>query len=218
MDRINWVSSDALHAVVQLSGAHGAPPEQLYQQLRGQLDTLRKRAAEAGYAESEQRQIAYALTALADEVAMAQQGPLREHWSKHPLQLQLFGDNVAGERFFEELEAARKANRVGVLRVYYLCLLFGFRGRYAMRGGETTLAELTEGVRTQLLRSLAVPELLAPDGARPEQGLVEVTRRLPWPVLALGALALSAVLYLGCRVSLQEQLVGLVRAANGSGP
>ncbi|HEX5655543.1 MAG TPA: DotU family type IV/VI secretion system protein [Polyangiales bacterium] len=213
MDRINWVTSEALHAVLQLARTQDAEPKQTYARMRVQLETTRRRAAEAGYAESEQVQIAYALTALADEVAMAQEGALREHWAQHPLQLQLFGDNVAGERFFDELERARQAGRVGVLRTYYLCLLFGFRGRYAMRGGESGLAQITEGVRTQLLRSLAVPEQLAPDGARPEQGLVEVTRRMPWPVLAAGALMLSMVLYLGCKVSLREQLAQFTEQA-----
>jgi type VI secretion system protein ImpK len=204
MDRLNWVTSEALHAIVQLAQQSEREPAQLYDDTRSLLEGTRRRAAEAGYAESEQVQIAYALTALADELAMAREGPLREHWSKHPLQLQLFGDNVAGERFFDELERARQAGRIGVLRTYYLCLLFGFCGRYA--GAETRLAEITEAVRTQLLRSLAVPEQLSPDGGRPEQGLVEVTRRMPWPVLAAAALLLSVVLYLGCRVSLQEQL------------
>jgi type VI secretion system protein ImpK len=210
MDRINWVTSEALHAVVQLGAGSAGEPQQLYERMRGHLEGTRKRAGEAGYTETEQQQIAYALTALADEVAMAQEGPLREHWSKHPLQLQLFGDNVAGERFFEELERARQAGRIGVLRTYYLCLSFGFRGRYAVHGGEA-LAEVSEGVRAQLLRSLALPEQLAPDGGRPEQGLLEVTRCMPWPVLAAGALALSCALYLGCRVSLQEQLARFER-------
>jgi type VI secretion system protein ImpK len=216
MDRINWVTSEALETIVQL--ANGGEPKQLYERMRATLEGTRKRAAEAGYAESEQVQIAYALTALADERALAEEGPLREHWGKHPLQLQLFGDNVAGERFFDELERARQAGRIGVLRTYYLCLLFGFRGRYAMRGGESGLAEVTEGVRTQLLRSLAVPERLSPDGGRPEQGLVEVTRRMPWPVLAAGALVLSFVLYLGCRVSLQEQLTHFEHASSSEAP
>jgi type VI secretion system protein ImpK len=213
MDRINWVSSESLHAITQLARAHSSErePRLLYERMRTFLETARRRAAEAGYAESEQRQILYALTALADEVAMANDGPLREHWSAHSLQLALFGDNVAGERFFDELERVRQSSHVDVLRVYYLCLLFGFRGRYAVRGGEAALGEIVEGVRTQILRSLAMPEQLAPDGARPEEGFVEVTRRLPWPLLAAGALALSCVLYLGCRVSLHEQLLEFAR-------
>jgi type VI secretion system protein ImpK len=211
MDRINWVTSEALHAIVQLADTRDGEPRALYDRMRDCLEATRKRADEAGYAESEQRQISYALTALADEVAMTQEGALREHWSKHPLQLSMFGDNLAGERFFDELEQVRAAGRVGVLRVHYLCLLFGFRGRYAVRGGEAALAEVTERVRAQLARTLALPEQLAPDGARPEQGFVEVSRRMPWPLLAVGALALSSALYLGCRVSLEEQLAGFER-------
>lgn len=219
MDRINWVTSESLHAIIQLERAHVGErePALVYERMRKFLEAAQRRSQEAGFSESEQRQIGYALTALADEVAMAQEGPLREQWSKQSLQLALYGDNLAGERFFEELERAREASRISVLRTYYVCLLFGFRGRYAVRGGEAQLSELIDGVRAQLARSLAMPEQLSPDAARPEQGLVEVTRRLPWPVLALAALALSAVVYLGCRVALHEQLAEFARAEEEGG-
>jgi type VI secretion system protein ImpK len=209
MDRINWVTSECFQAIAQLSRAHASSsePALVYERMRAFLDAAHRRGVEAGYAETELRQLGYALTALADEVAMAHDGPLRAHWSKQSLQLARFGDNVAGERFFEELEQARQVPRLDVVRTYYLCLLFGFRGRYGVRGGEAGLAELLDGVRAQLARSLATPELLSPDGARPGEGFVEVSRKLPWPVLALAALALSGVVHLGCRVALREQLV-----------
>lgn len=218
MDRINWVTSECFNAIAQLSRAHGgsSEPRLVYERMRAFLEAANKRAAEAGYAESELRQIGYALAALADEVAMAHDGPLRSHWSQQSLQLALYGDNVAGERFFEELERAREVPRVDVLRTYYLCLLFGFRGRYAVRGGEAGLAEVLDGVRAQLARTLPTPELLAPDGARPGEGIVELSRKLPWPVLALGALALSVVLHLGCRVALKEQLFEFSLAGQGA--
>lgn len=217
MDRINWICHQPLREIVALTEATQSEvdPAGSYQRVRACLEAARRRASEAGYPESEQQQIVYALTALADELAMAREGPLREHWSKHPLQLSLFQDNVAGERFFRELERARQAGRVGVVRAYHLCLSFGFRGRHAVAGGDAELAELRDGVCAQLQRSLAWPEALSPDGGRPDQGVIEITRRLPWSVVAAGVLALSCALYLGCRVSLQEQLASFERGVAG---
>jgi type VI secretion system protein ImpK len=211
MDRINWVTRDALNAIMQLTSE--ADPSTSYTRLREHVEAARRRGAEAGYTESEQAQLAYALAALADEVAMASAGALREHWSQRPLQLALFSDNVAGERFFAELERALEAGRVGVLRTYYMCLVLGFKGRYAVQGGEPELARIRERVRERLARALALPEQLSPDGARPERGLIEGTRRVPWPLVAAGALALSLVGYLAFRVSLHEQLAQFERVA-----
>jgi len=55
-------------------------------------------------------------------------------WSQMPLQLQLFGEQMAGEKFFQYvqmlLSRRDSVEAVDVLEVYYLCLLLGYTGRY----------------------------------------------------------------------------------------
>ncbi len=210
MDRINWVTSECFHAIAQLSqaqGGEGLQPELVHARMKEFVANVVRRAREAGYTEQDTRLVLYALAALADEVMMASGGELREFWSTQPLQLLLFRENVAGERFFEHLESVRKQpQQLDVLRTYYLCLLFGFRGRYSVRGAEVALNDLIESVRAQLERAIAMPEVLAPNGARPEEGLIDATRRLPLVGTGVGALLLAGVLYLGLAVSLREQL------------
>lgn len=209
MDRINWVTNDCFNAVAQLArltGAEQARPELIHARMREFLDALARRAREAGYAERDTNMIAYAVVALVDEVVMAKGGALREFWATQPLQLVYFKENVAGEGFFKHLERVRQSDQLDVLRVFYLCLLFGFRGRYAVRGEDIVLSELTESVRAQLTRALPMPELLAPNGLRPEEGFFDATRRLPVVWLASGLLTLAGVLYLGLAFSLREQL------------
>lgn len=214
MDRINWVTSECLNAIGQLSRVQGAqhvPPDLVHTRMRGFLEETAKKAREAGYSDQEAKLILYALAALADEVMMASGGALREYWATQPMQLLLFNENVAGERFFEHLETVReRVQYVDVLRVYYLCLLFGFRGRYGVRGTEVALNDLIDSVRTQLSRALTIPEVLAPNGARPEEGLVDATRRIPLLTLACAVVTLAGVLYLGLAVSLREQLGAFV--------
>ncbi|MCB9568805.1 MAG: type VI secretion system baseplate subunit TssK [Myxococcales bacterium] len=55
----------------------------------------------------------YALAALADEVALREAGPLREHWRPRSLQLHYFQDNRAGYGFFERLAALEGAASSG---------------------------------------------------------------------------------------------------------
>jgi type VI secretion system protein ImpK len=179
--------------------------------LKSYVDGVLRKAREAGYAEQDGRSMAYALAALADEVAMQHPGPLRDHWSAQPLQLVHFGENVAGEGFFHELERVRaSADRIDVLRVFYLCLLFGFQGRYRVRGAEVALADLIEGVQRQLQQQLSMPEALSPHGLRPEESLVERSRSIPVVWIGAALLALSLVLYLGLKVALHQQVAQLL--------
>lgn len=215
MDRINWVTSDSFNAISQLARVrdHQAiDPSLVHTRMKTFLEAMAKRSREAGFSEQDTRLTVYAITALADEVAMATAGSLRDHWSTRPLQLVLFGENVAGERFFEHLDSVRGvATQVDVLRVHYLCLLFGFRGRYGVRGAEVPLTDLVDSVRAQLGRTLSLPDALSPDGARPEQGLVGAARRLPvrgsqLALVVLGVGALLVALHVGFSLALDEQL------------
>jgi len=219
MDRINWVTSDSFHAIGQLARVRdhqAVDPGLVHARMQAFLEAMVKRSREAGYSEQDTKLALYAVTALADEVAMASAGPLREHWCTRPLQLALFGENVAGERFFEHLESIRRAPiQEDVLRVYYLSLSFGFRGRYGVRGAEVPLTDLVDSVRTQLGRTLALPDVLSPNGARPEQGLVGVVRRLPLlrsqlALVVVGLVALVVALHAAFSVALDEQLRELV--------
>ena len=89
-------------------------------------------------------------------------GALRDFWMPRLLQMRYFNENVAGEAFFERLAAIRRdPTRSDVLRVYYLCLLFGFRGKYRVRGGELELLDIIDA-RAQR----ADPRAADPDRAR----------------------------------------------------
>ncbi len=56
-----------------------------------------------------------------------------------PLQLKLFGDQLAGEQFFTELDEVRRrgASSVQALEVFYMCLLTGYQGKCAGKQGKT---------------------------------------------------------------------------------
>jgi type VI secretion system protein ImpK len=52
--------------------------------------------------------------------------------------LKLFGDQLAGEQFFTELDEVRRrgASSVQALEVFYMCLLTGYQGKYALESKE----------------------------------------------------------------------------------
>ncbi|MEY4508357.1 MAG: hypothetical protein RLZZ450_479 [Pseudomonadota bacterium] len=232
MDRVNWVTSDCFNAIGQLGRVRDhrdVEPGLVHARMKSFLENMAKRSREAGFSEQDTKLSLYAVTGLADEVAMSSAGSLRDYWVTRPLQLTLFGENVAGERFFDHLESVRRAPaQADVLRVYYLCLLFGFRGRYGVRGAEVPrtdlpridlpLTDLVDSVRAQLGRGLAMPDALSPNGARPEHGMAGVARRLPFlgghlSWVALAVVALCFALHLGFSVALDEQLRQLIACA-----
>ena len=79
-----------------------------------------------------------------------------------------------------------------VLKVYYLCLLFGFQGRYRVRGGEIELASIVEDAGGVLARSGMIGDAtLAPNAARPQENLGGVRSHMPLIYISLVAVLLS---------------------------
>jgi type VI secretion system protein ImpK len=174
MDRVNQVTQDCFNAVAQLRRLDDAslpPPESLHRRFRAFVDALFQKAQQAGFTREDVDDIAYAVVALADEVALSKTEELRQFWVSRPLQMQYFKENVAGEAFFTRLETLRKnPRRVEVLRVYYLALLFGFQGRYRVRGGEIELMNLVEDLERDVARGRSGDlETLSPEGEAPDR-------------------------------------------------
>jgi len=133
----------------------------------------------------------YAFCAAIDEFVLASpEFALHAEWERRPLQLSLFGDQLAGENFFHTLETQRAhgASRVQVLEVFYMCLLLGFQGKYALEGPEK-LNYLTARLGDEIagIRGKRAP--FAPHWALPDQIAHSLKREAPqWVVGAVFAL------------------------------
>ncbi len=210
------VTRDCFDAILALREADDATlpePVQLHATLRGMIDELLRLAAAAGFGRDDVQDMSYAVVALVDEVVLGKGSEeLRLFWSGQPLQIHYFQENVAGEAFFTRLEAVRRnPQRLDVLRVYHLALLFGFQGRYRVRGGEFELLSMTDALGRDLARSQAgEADELSPRGARPSEGAGRSVRGGPLLWIGLGALALSLVLYVGLRISLSAGTAAVV--------
>jgi type VI secretion system protein ImpK len=214
MERVNELTKDCFNAIRQIRNLDtmGMPaPEVLHSRLTGFIDALLKRGPKEGLPERDVAEMAYAIVALADEIALSQGEPLHSYWLGHMLQLRYFNENLAGEGFFRRLEALRRdARRAEVLEVYYLCLLFGFQGQYAVRGGEVELLALIETLHKEMGRVLDYPEELAPDAEPPDEAVV---RRRRSPVIWLSAAAVlgAVAVYAGLKASAASEGDTVVR-------
>src|SRR5437660_10121648 len=91
------------------------------------LQETEQRAATLRYSEKQINDVKFALAAFVDETVLNTNSPLREEWEKFPLQLEYFGEHLAGVKFFEKLNELIKSvkTEADVVEVYYLCLLLG---------------------------------------------------------------------------------------------
>ena len=209
MDVVCDLASECFSAIGRLRALDDpvASPETVQAHLRSLVDSFKEKARKAGVPDRDTQDSAYALVALMDEVALRAPEPLRSYWMNQPLQLHYFSENLAGEGFFTRLDSLlADGRRLAVLRVYQLCLLFGFQGKYGLPGGEVELMRLGETVRTQVQRDQEVPSALSPAGEAPDEPLVRAAGRSLWLWVSLAICALALTVFVGLRVSFDHQV------------
>jgi type VI secretion system protein ImpK len=137
--RLADLCTDLLLIVIRMREAEDlGEPESLRMLIRHYIDLFEKNCDAMGVETSRSRSAAYALVALLDETVLSQPGPCRDSWLANPLQLEKFGDNLAGEEFYRKLDDLLGAQRPDreLLEVYYLCLCLGFAGKYLLSNAE----------------------------------------------------------------------------------
>ena len=212
MDNVNQITAECFNALRQLRELEGPirSPETIHERLGGFIEAMRERAREGGMPQRDADDIAYAIVALADEIAMGKPEPLRGFWMNRLLQLQFFNESLAGEGFFTRLQQIRRdGRRPDVLRVYYQCLLFGLQGKYSIRGGELELMKMIDTLRPEIERNIETPEQLSPAGEPPDEPLVRPGQRNLFLWIALGVFAVAIAVFIGLRVNLDRQVSNL---------
>jgi len=213
MERINEVTKDCFNALIQfraLDAASAVSPQMPYQRLCGFIDQMLTNARQAGYEEVDVVDMAYAVVALADELALHKGGSIRDFWMQRPLQLHYFNENLAGEGFYHRLNAVMNdPGRVEILRVYYVCLLLGFQGQFAIRGGELELDAIIRRVK-EALRNELKDQPLSVQPLRPKE---DTGRADGFPAVwvALFCLLFSLGLLIVLRIGLDKQTQTVVK-------
>jgi len=121
-------------------------------QMRQALRVAEQEARSRGCSAEDVKQVIFAVVAFLDESVLTSRNPVFVNWPRLPLQAELFGHQLAGEIFFQELQKALNRSdsqeTADLLEVYYLCLLLGFKGRYAAGGDlRSVMASTQEKIR-----------------------------------------------------------------------
>lgn len=221
MDRYTEITEPVFNALreLQRQDAAAAPmPELIHQKMSTYLEQCSRLGTKLGISQPELDEVRFALAALVDEMVVSKGGKLREFWLTNLLQMRYFGQNIAGDAFFERLTVLRRdPSYSGALKIYYLCLMFGFRGKYRVRGGELELLDVIDAVRNELQRLRVIPPdcTLSPNGGRPYEAVADRKRNLLLTWLALAAATFSGLLYVWLRLSLVDRADQLVQRLAG---
>jgi type VI secretion system protein ImpK len=176
-----------------------APGNELRPKMIGLLDEFEKRAERYRFSHKIVQVSKFALASFFDETILTNNFPLKTEWEKYPLQLELFGEQLAGNKFFEKLESMLKQIEVtqDAVEVYYYCMLLGFKGRYAIYEQEKLLAIMQETANALVKVGKIKPVELSPHWLANDQPKPPEKRGMPiWAKLgALGGVGLAIIVY-----------------------
>ena len=179
------------------------------------LDDFGRNARKKGASADDIDAAKYAFAAAVDEIILRSHFSIRDAWEMRPLQLSLFGDQLAGENFFNRLEALRTrgSEHVEALEVFHMCLLLGFQGRYILEGSEK-LGYLTSRLGDEIAHLKGRRPGFAPHAERPDQVMHKLRSDLPLWVLCSVFALISVLAYIGLRTSLSSHTEQQVSAYN----
>src|SRR5262252_7326917 len=174
MDRRGWNLAlgfqEVFTAVVRLRYNRQAvlDAETFRAQMRQALRVAEQEARSRGCTADDVKQVIFAVVAFLDESVLTSRNPVFANWPRLPLQAEMFRHQLAGEMFYQELQKTLNGNdsqeTADLLEVYYLCLLLGFKGRYAAGGDLRSIMAATQ----EKIRRIRGPiGALSPRGAIP---------------------------------------------------
>ena len=159
------------------------------------LDLFEKNCAAIGMAHDSIGESKYAIVALMDETVLSVPGACRDYWITRPMQLDYFGDNIAGQEFYEKLQKLllQPENKKDVLEVYYLCLALGFEGKYKIANPEERAAIMDDLGRKLRRTRIRVSAELSPHGRRAESSIMKHSTAFLFPLWLSGVIAAGIV-------------------------
>jgi type VI secretion system protein ImpK len=141
----------------------------------------------------------YALCAGLDEAVLSTPWGAQSEWAQQPLLVALHREAWGGEKFFDMLDRISQdpARHIDLMELQYLCLAFGFVGKYQVQErGHTRLAEVQQDLYRKIRTHRGVPQA---ELSLRWRGLQDrrnpVIRYLPWWVVGAASLAILAITF-----------------------
>lgn len=187
-----------------------ADAQQFREKILNLLNQFEQQAKKLQFSADDIHDAKYAFCALIDETIVTQQDAsyfnLQNAWLISPLQLSLFGSQLAGYRFFEILEQLRSRGkeRLAALEVFHYCLLLGFQGKYRIESTES-LNHLVSRVGDEIDYLKGKKVAFSPFSAIPDQIRNIIHREVPFFWILIFLLIFALLTFAGLRFMLNNQ-------------
>lgn len=186
-------------------------PDEFKEKILALLDRFENQARKLQFSAADIHDAKYAYCALLDETIVTQPNAqffdLQNHWMISPLQLSLFGSQLAGYRFFEILESLRSQGkaRLVTLEVFHYCMLLGFHGKFRIESIQS-LNHMMARVGDEIDFLKGKKASFSPFAALPDQIKHIIHRELPFRgvLVFLAVFALLSFLSLNLMLSNQN--------------
>lgn len=193
-------ASPVFDLILRLKSGIVQPSNDLRPKIASLLQEFEERAARYRFSDKIIQVAKFALAAFVDETVLTNNFPLREEWEKYPLQLEFFGEQLAGNKFYEKLESMLRQIEVtaDAVEVYYVCMLLGFKGRYAVYE-QDKLLNIMQRTADALVKCGKIKSVeLSPHWLAEDQPTPPEKRGMPmWAKIgAFGGLGFAILLYL----------------------
>ena len=186
--------------ILRLKAGIVAPSNELRPQIAAMLMDFEKRAERYRFNHKIIQVSKFALASFVDETVLTNNFPLRDEWEKYPLQLEYFGEQLAGNKFFDKLLSMLKQIEVtaDAVEIYYYCMLLGFKGKYAVYEQEKLLATMQQTANALVKAGKIRPTELSPHWLANDQPKPPEKRGMPvWAKIgAAGGLGFAFIVYL----------------------
>src|SRR5690606_30866810 len=186
--------------ILRLKAGIVAPSNDLRPKIAGMLQAFAKRAERYRFNHKIVQVSKFALAAFVDETVLTNNFPLKNEWEKNPLQLEYFGEQLAGNKLFDKLDAMLKQIEVtqDAVEVYYFCMLLGFKGRYAVYEQDKLSATMQRTANALVKVGKIKPVELSPHWLANDQPKPPEKRGMPvWAKMsAIAGLGLGVIIYM----------------------
>lgn len=186
--------------ILRLKAGIVQPSMELRPKIASLLDDFEKRAERYRFSNKIIQVAKFALASFVDETVLTNNFHLKEEWEKYPLQLEYFGEQLAGNKFFEKLAAMLKQIEItaDAVEIYYVCMLLGFKGRYAVYEQDKLLSIMQQTANALVKAGKIKPVELSPHWLANDQPEPPKPKKMPtWAkISALGGLCLAFIIYL----------------------
>jgi type VI secretion system protein ImpK len=194
--RLADLCTDAFSLIFHIrSGKDPGHPDNLRKEIALMVEDIDRQGKRIGCAEEDIKATRYSLLALIDETILNSQWAFKDQWADRPLQLEYFGEHMAGERFFDLIERVRQkgSRKVDLLEVFCIALILGFQGKYKL-GGSDELEKLKREVVAEVTKYRGGVPPLSPHGRIPDEPVERPSKAIPRWVWVTGVSAVVLVL------------------------